>query len=673
MSNGRQVKRNRLYRGAKMNEFVFNVISGATDNVFKVKRQYYNHAELVIVEDDHEIVPLLCGTVYGLKKHHDDLNIHYIRDNRLSNREKEKLFSQWPEINIWDSLDEYAKAQKSVEDKHRRELYFLFANLRSPRYKEAEPRNKKVQQLRYLLDLCEEKQERELLLITCIPTIEKPLPEGLNAIAEREYEAVFRNEPDDSLEKYVCYLENIIRSCKEDVISQTQVIRMDRVFGPGITDSDGFCLIDILKQMNSSHSVALCDKDRRDYFSAAYISDALVDILAVKAKGKYGNIYHVSSWPVSRFRIISQVLNGIPEYTCDLEYKKDETHDDRFYYRILNSSKLNTLSIKKTRYRTILSTAVRRTALWYFKTVNYIPKNDLNVYFGRMDRIRELELELLTEIDRICKDNGIQYFLSAGTMLGAVRHHGFIPWDDDVDIGMLPEEYEKFVKVCPGALDKKYSYQTFSTESDSHYIHDKIRINNSWFATNYANARAMKNGVYIDVFVYYKTSDRPLMQKLHILNILLARKLLGIRWAVKNRRTRHRIIFKLAYYSTRLIPFSWFHWYHRHVIRRYERRNTHYRLDSTGFNLKKVGAVPDEWFHGTKEEEFCGRTFPVLEHFNDYLSHWFGENYMDYPPLSYRTSVHAVKRIDLGKMLFDETINDPCLHEMDLRGELYDQ
>ena len=69
-----------------------------------------------------------------------------------------------------------------------------------------------------------------------------------------------------------------------------------------------------------------------------------------------------------------------------------------------------------------------------------------------------LQLDVALEIKRICERNGIQYFLIAGTLLGAVRHQGFIPWDDDLDIGMLRSDYERFITACATDLDERFFF-----------------------------------------------------------------------------------------------------------------------------------------------------------------------------------------------------------------------
>ena len=87
--------------------------------------------------------------------------------------------------------------------------------------------------------------------------------------------------------------------------------------------------------------------------------------------------------------------------------------------------------------------------------------------------IKNLELSILEYIDDLCQKNGIRYFLSYGTLLGAVRHRGFIPWDDDIDICMLRPDYEKFLKV---ATQSNTHYKLLHLSTDKHYYYEFAKV-----------------------------------------------------------------------------------------------------------------------------------------------------------------------------------------------------
>ena len=79
---------------------------------------------------------------------------------------------------------------------------------------------------------------------------------------------------------------------------------------------------------------------------------------------------------------------------------------------------------------------------------------------AQLRRVQKIELEMLVEVDRICRKCGIKYCIIAGTLLGAVRHKGFIPWDDDADVAMLRQEYERFRDACEKELDEsRFEFQ----------------------------------------------------------------------------------------------------------------------------------------------------------------------------------------------------------------------
>ena len=85
-----------------------------------------------------------------------------------------------------------------------------------------------------------------------------------------------------------------------------------------------------------------------------------------------------------------------------------------------------------------------------------------------------VEMEMLAELDRICKKYDIKYFAEGGTLLGAVRHGGFIPWDDDVDIAMLREDYDKFCKVAPDEISAPLFFQDCHTDNIK-FLFSRIR------------------------------------------------------------------------------------------------------------------------------------------------------------------------------------------------------
>ena len=116
-----------------------------------------------------------------------------------------------------------------------------------------------------------------------------------------------------------------------------------------------------------------------------------------------------------------------------------------------------------------------------------------------LQKLWEKEIQILDEIDRICKKYSIEYYLVWGTLLGAVRHKGFIPWDDDIDVGMPRKHYKKFLKVAKKELSQEYFLQTPKTDKYSLSYFSRVRLCNTALYIESDKTLLSHHGIFVDV------------------------------------------------------------------------------------------------------------------------------------------------------------------------------
>ena len=121
---------------------------------------------------------------------------------------------------------------------------------------------------------------------------------------------------------------------------------------------------------------------------------------------------------------------------------------------------------------------------------------------AELKRVQEIEIDILKEIIRVCEEYNISYFTYAGTTLGVLRHKGFIPWDDDIDLGMMREDYNRFLKVAPTVLRKGYFLQHYTTEPNSPTYHAKVRKDGTKFVEEYCKDIDMHKGIFVDIMPF---------------------------------------------------------------------------------------------------------------------------------------------------------------------------
>ena len=282
---------------------------------------------------------------------------------------------------------------------------------------------------------------------------------------------------------------------------------------------------------------------------------------------------------------------------------------------------------------------------------------------------------MLKDIDALCEANGIKYFLCGGTMLGAVRYGHSIPWDDDLDIGMLRKDFDKFRKVSLKDQNHElYNYSSNYNKSGSHYIVDKVRLNNTYFSTRYSSVHEYDDGLFIDVLVYDQTSNIKLVGMIHSRIVHILSKIIELRWYNKPRKgPKRKIRETLMLPFLRIFPIGFYHGIFEFVLKLYKhKKNAKYVIDSTG-KLQKKGPFSIQGLEDVQRVPFDeGFMAPIPEDYTNYLTFDYGPNYLPEPPLSKRAAPHNFARIDLGEYIFetDTTIN---YRKLDVRGELHEK
>ena len=152
--------------------------------------------------------------------------------------------------------------------------------------------------------------------------------------------------------------------------------------------------------------------------------------------------------------------------------------------------------------------------------MKYVDKNK------HLKELQQKELEILKYFDKLCKKHNLEYFLAYGTLLGAVRHKGFIPWDDDIDVHMKGEDYLKLIDILKNNFDKKYFFQSIETEKNYYALWNKIRMKNTIFVEKGWENVNINQGIFLDIFplIEYPDNNKSLKKidtKIKITKLLI--------------------------------------------------------------------------------------------------------------------------------------------------------
>lgn len=251
-------------------------------------------------------------------------------------------------------------------------------------------------------------------------------------------------------------------------------------------------------------------------------------------------------------------------------------------------------------------------------------------------KLQLLELDMLCELDRVCRANGITYQIWGGTQLGAVRHKGFIPWDDDADVVMLREEYEKFRKCADQLNPDVCFFQDHDNDHEYRWQYGKLRRTGTKYVRLGQEHIRCKTGVFLDVFPLDDIPIFTVNQMLQDFHCFFLRKIM---WSEVG-RVNEKGFMKLWYTLLSKIPvdfaFKQVEWYAKKS--KNDNPNKVRTLCYTSIGklyykhpLKERYGMPKRWFLNTQEFEFEGKKLMGLKDYDEYLKFSFGD-YMKLPP-----------------------------------------
>ena len=238
------------------------------------------------------------------------------------------------------------------------------------------------------------------------------------------------------------------------------------------------------------------------------------------------------------------------------------------------------------------------------------------------DSIKAIELSILNDIDRFCRDHKLQYWLAYGTLLGAIRHQGFIPWDDDIDIFMFRDDYEQFLNTYNTQTSQ---YKVLSSH-DSTYYYEFAKVVDTETSVREEQVESIqKMGVWVDIFPIdyvgkHKTTQRFLVKLLHNIRALSV---------YTSFQKQHSFLFKPLWKLSRLFSY-------KRCLTLIDKISKWQltRTTKCGYIASAGGRYLFEtrWFDHSVDVPFENNSYPAPKRYQELLLQMYGEDYMQLPP-----------------------------------------
>ncbi|MBR6021514.1 MAG: LicD family protein [Kiritimatiellae bacterium] len=263
-------------------------------------------------------------------------------------------------------------------------------------------------------------------------------------------------------------------------------------------------------------------------------------------------------------------------------------------------------------------------------------------------KLHELQLKIALEVKRVCEKNGLRCVLLYGTLLGAVRHGGFIPWDDDMDMGMLRADYDKFAEACARDLGEEFLLQTWDTDPRYPFPLGKMRLKRTHAQEKFA-PEGTENGIFVDLYPLDAVPDGAWARKVTGWKYRVLKRLLWVKKGygrcIREESARQRLRYDATSLAVRFLSYGWMKRCLHEAMTKHEGRPTR-QVAAPGNEPYAQQAVDRAWMDDLAPIRFEGEEFLAFRDPDPYLRNVFGD-YMTPPPPEKRHT-HELGSVDFG-------------------------
>lgn len=268
-----------------------------------------------------------------------------------------------------------------------------------------------------------------------------------------------------------------------------------------------------------------------------------------------------------------------------------------------------------------------------------------------IEKLHQIDLEIVKNVIKICEKYNLKYFMLGGTMLGAIRHGGFIPWDDDIDLGMPRKDYETFLEIAEKELPDYLQVVNYKNTPSYQYYITRIQDKNVKVIEKRIGNDSKFTYASIDIFPIDGTPNNKLLRKLYFFRVLSHRALMSLYYKDSIDRKRKRgTIEKVFLWIMEKIPFE-------KIIDPYKEKEkidkllSSQNVDTSKYIGNIMGAyrtreiVPKEWYGKGTKYKFEDIELNGFDKYHEYLRYTYGD-YMELPPVDSRKTHYHLESLD---------------------------